>query len=223
MKSFKIKKIIAMLLAVFTVVSLSGCSSNVEQMTSLLKGSIDSDVKGIISDQYIEETGWQVYDIVRERDEIRYDLAEILHIIYGVSGEPNRIIIEEIMPYYETLLQKFEYEIVESVENEDGSVLVTIKYRPFLLGVELDKVAFPFYEEMPEQGSMSYNGYVNIQDHTLFPLLYEVIEDFTENVVLGEEMTMDIKVYVTYNDSWSLSNIYYDEFLPSIIDLNLEE
>ncbi len=200
----------------------TGCQSNLELQAELITSSIDADIKGIVTDEYLENSGWTREQALEERDNFARAMVENLQYTYGFSEVPEPSVTEQMMPFYRGLLLEFEYTVTNAVENEDGSVTATITYKPFALGKVLDEIAYPFYDQIT---SSEANDPAKL-DEELFGLFESAIVDFMENPQFAEEISMEITVY-TYDDEeldygWELSDNYYGDFAYSIIDLNLE-
>lgn len=221
LKGEKMKKLLSFVLATSMAMSLMACSSKAEDYSELITGSVDLDIKSSLTNVYLEDSGMTEAQAWGERDDVCFALVDYMLYIYGFAETADTAIVSEYIPLYIDILKQFEYTASEPVENDDGSVTVTLTYQTISLGDALDEVAYPFYDQLPEQGELTYEEYAAQQDELLFAELLVVTEDFAQDVQFGDEMSMDITVS-TDDNYWTLSDNYYSEFVYSIIDLNMD-
>ncbi len=198
----------------------TACTSELDEKVELITGSIDSDVKGVITDDYLYSAGYNEEEALADRTTLIEDLVHNTLYYYGYSETVDLAEIEKIAPLYEELFENFEYTVKDAVIDEEGNVTATIAYKPFAIESALTEIANPFYDQVTAEEA----GDLVKVDAELYGLFETELKKFLEEPKYEDEITVDITVYVypveadsEYDFGWELSDEYYGEFFYGII------
>ncbi|MBD5465782.1 MAG: hypothetical protein HDR22_08190 [Lachnospiraceae bacterium] len=211
------KKMLALMLALVTTLSLSGCSLFVQfDAAGYTKAVLDAATKAEF-DKYIELTNSTAEDAQAEYDEVLESfLAEFES--FPLSDE----LLEKYKQLFIDLLAKTKYSVGEA-EKDGDSFIVPLTIEPLIIydgfDEEVEEASNAFYEEL--QAEVDASGEVPSEDEIYersYQLVYDILVARIASATYGEPQTMTVTVSQNSDGLWSISDSDYEAIVSLLVE-----
>lgn len=213
------KKMLALMLALVTTLSLSGCSLFAQfDASGYTQAVLDAATKAEF-DKYIELTNSTAEDAQAEYDEV---LESFLAEFEAVS------ISDELLANYKQLfvdlLAKTKYTVGEA-EKDGKTFLVPLTIEPLIIyegfNAEVEQATAAFQEEVMaeynESGEMPSDEEIYERS---FQLIYDIMSARLASATYGEPQTITITVSQNSDGLWGISDSDYENMVSLLVDQN---
>lgn len=211
------KKMLALMLALVTTLSLSGCSLFAQfDAAGYTQAVLDAATKAEF-DKYVELTNSTAEDAQAEYDEVLESfLAEFesLSISDELLGKYKQLFID--------LLAKTKYSVGEA-EKDGDSFIVPLTIEPLLIydgfDEEVEEASNAFYEEI--QAEAQESGEVPSEDEIyerVYQLMYDILDARVASATYGEPQTITVTVSQNSDGLWGISDSDYDSIVSLLVE-----
>lgn len=213
------KKMLALMLALVTTLSLSGCSLFAQfDAAGYTQAVLDAATKAEF-DKYIELTNSSTEDAQAEYDEV---LESFLAEFEAVS------ISDELLANYKQLfvdlLAKTKYTVGEA-EKDGKNFLVPLTIEPLIIyegfNAEVEEATAAFQEEVMAEYNES--GEMPSEDEIYersFQLIYDIMSARLASATYGEPQTITVTVSQNSDGLWGISDSDYKNMVSLLVDQN---
>lgn len=211
------KKLLALMLALVTTLSLSGCSLFAQfDAAGYTQAVLDAATKAEF-DKYIELTESTPEDAQAEYDEVLESfLAEFEAV--SISDE----LLEKYKQLFIDLLAKTKYSVGEA-EKEGKTFLVPLTIEPLMIyegfDDEVEEKSAAFYEEL--QAEVQESGETPSEEEIYersFQLVYDILSERVASATYGEPQTITITVSQNSDGLWGISDSDYEAMVSLLVD-----
>lgn len=213
------KKMLALMLALVTTLSLSGCSLFTQfDASGYTKAVLDAATKAEF-DKYIELTNSTAEDAQAEYDEVLESfLAEFENL--SISDE----LLADYKQLFIDLLAKTKYTVGEA-EKDGKDFLVPLTIEPLIIyegfNAEVEEATAAFQEEVlaeySESGEMPSDEEIYERS---FQIVYDIMSARLASATYGEPQTITVTVSQNADGLWGISDSDYENMVSLLVDQN---
>ena len=213
------KKMLALMLALVTTLSLSGCSLFTQfDASGYTKAVLDAATKAEF-DKYIELTNSTAEDAQAEYDEVLESfLAEFESL--SISDE----LLADYKQLFIDLLAKTKYTVGEA-EKDGKDFLVPLTIEPLIIyegfNAEVEEATTAFQEEVMaeynESGEMPSDEEIYERS---FQIVYDIMSARLASATYGEPQTITVTVSQNADGLWGISDSDYENMVSLLVDQN---